>query len=48
MKFFNTAGPTKPEMHYHIDPISHVHWDELEKIWRDARDGGALGVLKSK
>ena len=32
MKFFNTAGPTIPSDHYHIDPIDRVHWDELEML----------------
>lgn len=26
--FFNTAGPTMPEDHYHIDPLHRVDWEE--------------------
>ena len=29
MKGFNTAGPTIPEDHYHIDPLGRLRWDEI-------------------
>lgn len=28
-RFFNTAGPTKPDLHYHIDPLTRLDWDEI-------------------
>ena len=31
-KFFNTAGPNKPEMHYTIDPLSRIDMDEMETL----------------
>ena len=29
MKFFNTAGPNKPDIHYTLDPLSRWNLDEL-------------------
>ena len=29
MRFFNTAGPVSPEMHYHVPPLSRIHVDDL-------------------
>ncbi|MBK1734171.1 hypothetical protein CKO15_02510 [Halorhodospira abdelmalekii] len=31
-RFFNNAGPTKPEDHYHIDPLARVDWDEIQRL----------------
>ncbi|WP_075879276.1 ATP-binding protein [Vreelandella massiliensis] len=28
-RFFNNAGPTKPDKHYHIDPLMRVDWEEI-------------------
>lgn len=28
MKFFNTAGPIKPEKHYHLSPLERIHFPE--------------------
>ena len=30
--FFNTAGPTKPDLHYHLDPLHRLDWVELEHL----------------
>ena len=27
--FFNTAGPTVPGEHYHLDPLQRLDWDEI-------------------
>lgn len=29
MRYFNTAGPIKPAMHYHLDPLSRFDLDEV-------------------
>ena len=31
-KFFNTAGPTKKDINYHIDLLSRVDWEEIEAL----------------
>ena len=31
-RFFNNAGPTISEDHYHIDPLSRVDWEEVESL----------------
>ncbi|WP_027388954.1 AAA family ATPase [Chrysiogenes arsenatis] len=31
-KFFNTAGPTKANLHYHINPLSRLNWDEIRLL----------------
>lgn len=31
-KFFNTAGPTKKDINYHIDLLSRVDWEEIEGL----------------
>ncbi len=31
-RFFNTAGPTKPDKHYSIDPLHRVDWDEVRSL----------------
>ena len=28
--FFNTAAPTKPDLHYHLDPLARVAWPETQ------------------
>ena len=28
-RFFNTAGPIKPDKHYYIDPLSRFDLDEI-------------------
>ncbi|RQD76220.1 AAA-like domain-containing protein, partial [Desulfonatronospira sp. MSAO_Bac3] len=28
-RFFNNAGPVKPEIHYTIDPLQRVDWEEI-------------------
>jgi len=30
--FFNTAGPTKPDLHYHLDPLARVDWPEIQHL----------------
>ena len=32
MKFFNTAGPIKPELHYHIPSLERVDWEEIQVL----------------
>ena len=29
MRFFNNAGPIKPKLHYHIDPLHRLDWEEI-------------------
>ncbi len=36
-RFFNNAGPTKPELHYHIDPLTRLDWDEIQQLIREQR-----------
>ncbi|MDR2430482.1 MAG: hypothetical protein LBD14_06330, partial [Puniceicoccales bacterium] len=31
-RFFNNAGPIKPERHYHIDMLSRVDWPEIRQL----------------
>ncbi len=31
-RFFNTAGPTIPSDHYHLDPLSRLDWVEIEHL----------------
>ncbi|MBK1734180.1 hypothetical protein CKO15_02555 [Halorhodospira abdelmalekii] len=31
-RFFNNAGPTKPENHYYINPLERVDWDEIQRL----------------
>lgn len=33
-KFFNTAGPMKPELHYCIDPLTRFDLEEIESLIR--------------
>ena len=36
-RFFNTAGPIKPELHYHIDPLSRLDWEEVRRLINEQR-----------
>lgn len=31
-KFFNTAGPIKPEIHYNVDPLARINIEEIEQL----------------
>lgn len=31
-RFFNTAGPTIPEDHYHLDPLQRIDWEEIQHL----------------
>lgn len=31
-KFFNTAGPIKPALHYHIPPLERIDWEEVQHL----------------
>ncbi len=31
-KFFNTAGPNKPDIHYTLSPMQRVNWPELSSL----------------
>ena len=31
-KFFNTAGPIKPEIHYNVEPLSRIDLAEIEQL----------------
>lgn len=31
-RFFNTAGPTIPEDHYHLDPLHRLDWEEIQYL----------------
>ena len=35
MRFFNVAGPVRPEEHYAIDPLGRVVLEELLRLIRD-------------
>ena len=37
MRFFNTAGPMRPEDHYCIPPLSHIDEGELLTLVRQKR-----------
>ena len=37
MRFFNTAGPIKPEWHYCIPPLERLNMDEVHALIRDAK-----------
>ena len=37
MRFFNTAGPIKPEWHYCIPPLERLNIDEVHALIRDAK-----------
>jgi len=36
-KFFNTAGPIKPKMHYYISSASRIDWDEIDMLIASAK-----------
>ena len=31
-KFFNTAGPIQPEIHYNVDPLARINIEEIEQL----------------
>lgn len=31
-RFFNIAGPIKPQRHYHIEPLSRLDWEEVQML----------------
>ena len=31
-RFFNTAGPIKPERHYCVDPLTRLDWEEIQSL----------------
>jgi hypothetical protein len=31
-RFFNTAGPTIPADHYHLDPLGRLDWEEIQHL----------------
>ncbi len=31
-RFFNTAGPTIPEDHYHLDPLHRLDWEDIQQL----------------
>ncbi|MDE6349105.1 MAG: ATP-binding protein [Bacteroides sp.] len=31
-KFFNTAGPIQPDIHYNVDPLARIELDEIEQL----------------
>ena len=31
-KFFNTAGPIKPTIHYNVDPLHRMDLDEIQLL----------------
>ena len=37
MKTFNTAGPTKPDKHYNIPPLSRWDMDEIHRLIAEER-----------
>ena len=37
MRFFNTAGPTKPEKHYCIPPLERLDIDDVLALIRDEK-----------
>jgi len=36
-RFFNTAGPMKPDKNYCIDPLTRLDWDEVRRLICDER-----------
>ncbi len=36
-RFFNNAGPIKPEMHYHLPPLQRLDWEEIQQLIREQR-----------
>ena len=35
--FFNNAGPIKPELHYHIDLLQRLDWEEIQQLIHEQR-----------
>lgn len=33
-RFFNIAGPIKPELHYQLDPLTRLDWEEIQLLIR--------------
>jgi hypothetical protein len=31
-KFFNTAGPISPDLHYHIPSLERIDWPEIQML----------------
>lgn len=31
-KFFNTAGPIMTDIHYYVEPLSHINLEEVETL----------------
>ncbi|MGN0048174.1 MAG: ATP-binding protein, partial [Bacteroides sp.] len=31
-KFFNTAGPIQPDIHYNVEPLSRIDLEEIEQL----------------
>lgn len=36
-KFFNTAGPIKPDIHYNVDSLKRIHLDEILSLIRQQK-----------
>ena len=36
-RFFNTAGPMKPEINYCIDPLTRVDWEDIQRLIANKR-----------
>ena len=36
-RFFNTAGPIKPDIHYNVNPLHRIDLDELEGLIRQQK-----------
>ena len=36
-RFFNTAGPMKPEINYCIDPLTRVDWEDIQRLINNMR-----------
>jgi len=36
-RFFNTAGPTIPERHYHLDPLHRLDWEDIQWLIQEQR-----------
>ena len=36
-RFFNNAGPIKPEMHYHLPLLQRLDWEEVQQLIREQR-----------
>lgn len=36
-KFFNTAGPIKPDIHYNVDSLTRINLDEILELIRQQK-----------